>query len=288
MKTIFNILICVAFCITLINISGCDIVSTPYLKTQDTVKVDTTKYIRKVLLEEYTGFKCGNCPRASLVGDRLLSTYPGYVVPLKVHSGPFAKPSTQHPYDFRTADGNILDNTFGLSDAGNPDGMVNRVGYSNKSQILREGEWESAIKKVIAITPKMTIKLSTSYNAANKLITVTTHIKYLSDGSSNDYLALYITEDSIVNYQLDDSQVPPDIPNYVHNSVLRGTITGAWGEQINALGPKAGDTLTIQHQYSIPDGKDWRPEKLNIVAFIHDNGQTYEIWQAEYKSVVGN
>ena len=291
MKPLFNILICVAFGIALINISGCDIVTIPYLKPPDTTKVDTTKYTRKVILEEYTGHHCGNCPRASLLGDGLLSKYQKFIVPLKIHAGSFAIPNPKnakndYSYDFRTPEGTELDNFFGISALGLPAGMVSRYGYSNHSQYLSEDYWETNIQQLIALAPKMVITLNTGYDTASKKITVDAHIKYLTNSSSNDYLALYITEDSIVAYQTDDSQTPSDVPNYVHNAVLRTSLTGTWGEQISPTGMKAGDSITITHQYTIPTGKVWRPEKLNIVAYIHDNGQTYEVWQAEYKPVI--
>ena len=44
---------------------GCDKIDAPYLEKpviNDTT--DTNTYVQKVLIEDFTGHRCGNCPRA--------------------------------------------------------------------------------------------------------------------------------------------------------------------------------------------------------------------------------
>jgi hypothetical protein len=260
---------------------SCDEIQPPY--TEKTNEVDTTKYTQKILLEEYTGFRCGNCPEATEIAHSLKEKYPNSVILLSVHAGGYAKPTLAHPYDFRTPIGDELDNFFGCSMAGNPNGMVNRIGYPTKSHILREGQWEPAIQNLLSNKPKMEIVLNTNYNPATRKITANVTIKLLETSSPNYHLCVYIAEDSIVQYQRDDRKSPPDVENYVHDNVLRGALTTTWGERLSENPLSSGSTIQKQFEYVIPTNKDWRPEKLKIIAFVHDKDATFEILQVEEK-----
>src|ERR1700752_2189684 len=70
---------------------------------------------RKVLVEDYTGHKCGNCPAAADVLKDLETQYAGKIVPLAIHAGFFANTNTQYPTNFANADGNAYDTQFGIS-----------------------------------------------------------------------------------------------------------------------------------------------------------------------------
>ena len=101
---------------------ACDKVSAPY---KEVVIHDTGA--RKVLVEDYTGAKCGNCPRASKEIYNLKAVYGDNLIIMAIHAGGFAEP---YPYgmlpanptffatDFRTPEGTNLDTDFGISGAG--------------------------------------------------------------------------------------------------------------------------------------------------------------------------
>lgn len=258
---------------------SCDVIEPPYLEQQNSE--DTLKYTQKILLEEYTGFRCGNCPEAIEISHSLKEKYPDNVILLAVHAGPYAKPTSTKTYDFRTSIGDELDNFFGCSKAGNPNGMVNRIGYPSKTHILREGQWEATIKNIISNKPKLYLKVTSEYYTANRKIVANVEITFIETSQPNYHLCVYIAEDSIVQYQRDDRKTPPDIDNFVHNNVLRGGLTSTWGEKISDNPLVKGTKITKNFEYIIPTDKDWRPEKLKIIAFVHDKDQTFEILQVD-------
>ena len=275
----------IATCIALLPflLISCDIIEQPY--TEKPVKpVDTNKYVRKVLIEEYTGFRCGNCPSAAETATALHELYGDKVLIMRVHAGSYANPKGTHTYDFRTPEGTELDAFFGNSNAGNPNGMISRNGYPS-THILRDGEWESRINQLQALKPKMTIELQAAYNAATKKISGSYKVKFLQDGSVNDNIALFILEDSIIQYQTDYRLDPPDIYNYNHMHIFRDAINGLWGEPLSATAPKTDDVFEKSFEYVLPDSTDWKPKNLVIQGFVHDNGGTYEIWQVEQTKV---
>lgn len=265
-----------------LTLTSCDIIEAPYTEK----KIDTTTNTnpRRIIIEEYTGFRCGNCPAASLVAKQIHETYGDKVILMSIHAGPYALPKGTHKYDFRTPEATELDKFFGCSNAGNPNGLISRYGYST-SHILRDGAWEGAVTELLKTKPKMTVDLTNSYNSATREVTATVKVKYLETGSINDNLCLYMIEDSVVQYQQDDDKTPPDVEDYVHNHVFRTALTGTWGEQLSATAPTAGQTIEKTVKYTIPAGKDWRINWLKIIAFVHDNNATYEIWQADVKPV---
>jgi len=52
---------------SILIITSCDIVEGPYLTDETINPIDTTTntYVKKVLVEDFTGHKCPNCPDAA-------------------------------------------------------------------------------------------------------------------------------------------------------------------------------------------------------------------------------
>lgn len=266
----------ILFIIGLVSLSSCDKINPPYLEAPN---VDTSNISTRVLLEEYTGFRCGNCPEATEIADELAKNYAGKVILLSIHAGGYAKPTSAHPYDFRTPIGEDLDAFFGMSIAGNPCAMINRIGFPSKTHILREAQFETSILNALGKDNGIDLDIETSFIELTNQINVKAKIKYYKPGSASHYLCVFVAEDSVVQYQRDDRLIPPDNNNYVHNNVLRAGITSTWGVELSQSNIPIGAAFTKEFNYSIPQGKEWRPSKLKIIAFIHDNGNTFEILQ---------
>ncbi len=251
---------------------SCDNVEEPYAKKTN-APVDSGG-VQRVLLEDYTGFTCGNCPKAHDEIKRLKEKYGDKIVVMAVHAGRYAKPSSKHPYDFRTQTGTIWDEFFGNSAAGNPNGMVNRAGFLEGEHILRSPSWEDKIVEQLKKQPEVLLDLATLYLEQSREILVFVTFTYLEKKVKYDNLVVSVVEDSIVQYQTDYRLEDKDVPDYVHNHVLRKTLNGPWGDELQTqIGIKT-------YRYKIPENSDWRPEKLKIIAFVHDMGNTYKVIQS--------
>ena len=57
---------------------------------------------RKVLIEEFTGVRCVNCPAGSAEIQNLLSVYGEQLIAISIHAGFYANPypENQYPYDY--------------------------------------------------------------------------------------------------------------------------------------------------------------------------------------------
>jgi len=278
LKTLYEFSLILLLAVILIS---CDEITSDYKQANkpntDTTTVDTTKVL-KILLEDYTGFKCGYCPAAGELARDLAALYPGRVILMSVHAGYFATPTSTHTYDFRSPEGEGWNDHFAI--VGNPKGMVNRIKYEG-SQVIEPSKWDAVIQSLLNSEAMMNIKLNTFFSLSRREITVDAVVTYIKDGKSSNQLVVNILEDSIVQYQTDYRKTPPDIYDFVHNHVFRASMNSTWGEALDTGDIKAGSVIRKSYIYKIPEGKNWRPEKLKIVAFVHDNGNTYEILQAE-------
>ena len=87
MNRYFSVAICVMLVLLL---SACDEIAPPYKQSGGVVVVTGEQ---KVLIEDFTGFRCGNCPSAAETADNLYKAYKGKIIVIGIHSGPtFASP----------------------------------------------------------------------------------------------------------------------------------------------------------------------------------------------------
>lgn len=277
MKT-SNKLFLTAGLIFTLSLFSCDEVPDDYLETKGNQKVDTA-YVKKVLIEDFTGFRCGSCPYSHQEAARLYEEYGGNVIIMAVHASYYAEPTPSHPYDFRTETATEWENFFGISSNGYPNGMVNRKGYLSSSYIKKHDSWQGEVDEILAEKPIVSLDVSAIYLKEKRQILA--FVTYMYNDKLDKYhnLNVCILEDSIVQYQKWYNHEPEDINDYVHNHVFRASLNGTWGDKLNTqLGIKT-------YSYTIPVEKDWRPEKLKVVAFISDVGNSYEVFQAVEASV---
>ncbi|MFP4528873.1 MAG: Omp28 family outer membrane lipoprotein [Candidatus Kapaibacterium sp.] len=263
-----------------IGLYSCDVVDPPYLQSSNGGGGDTSKAVQKVLIEDFTGMKCGNCPEAADLAHEIADIYEGRVIVLGIHTGWYAKPNADFPVDLRCPAANEIDEFFKITAAGNPNGMINRIEKSG-SRVIQPSGWAASTAELLQGEPGMTIHIDSAYVNAQNEIRISARIKYLKSGAANHQFCIYIAEDSIIAPQQDDRLPEPIDEDYVHNHVLRGSINGTWGEPLSSMAISAGQEFTKTYTYAIPESVNWDPRHLRLVAFVHDYGETFRILQAE-------
>ncbi len=275
----------------LLLLSSCDKIEPPFEKTV----VDTTDVSgailypdtsfdnqRRVLVEDYTGHTCGFCPEAGKTLDTLVSVFGTRVVPIAVHAGNFAVPQPPtYPTDFRNPNSTELDDKFGNSSAGNPNGMVNRKGFPG-NHILQYPTWNTAVTTALSQPPAAFLKIVNRYLPVERKVNTQVSVTMLQSLSQDLGLAIYLIEDSIVADQKDYSQANSHVTNYVHKHVLRTTFNGTFGEVVGT-NPVAVGPIPMR-KYTITLPTSWRPEHCSVVAilFRKDN---YEVIQASDRKI---
>ncbi|MCF8230101.1 MAG: Omp28 family outer membrane lipoprotein [Bacteroidales bacterium] len=266
--------------------TACDKLDSPYLVEQGHDIPDPEEVVRKVLLEEFTGHKCPNCPKGSKIAHDLKAIHGEQLVVLTIHAGWYAQTEPgMYSEDFRTTAGTAIYEDF--EQPPTPQGLVNRAQYAGKT-VLSINQWEPALLEQLEMEPEASITINVDYNSTNREVSVNSETIFLNDVTGEFSVCMFITEDSIVSPQVNndpDLGPSPDWEDYVHEHVLRKAITGAWGENINP-----GEDIIPEEPYeskgSVVLDEDWRENHCNIVAFVYRN-DTKQVIQAEEVSVIG-
>lgn len=259
--------------------SACDIIDEPYQENPNGGPDTTTTVMRKVLIEEFTGVHCGNCPNGAIYAHQIEEAYADKAISIGVHSGSFAIPSAGEQ-DFRTEVGTALYDYYGVASLGTPNGLVNRTPNSN-IMVLPPASWATAAVTQLAVPAEVKIELTPDYDETTRTITLTTDITYLQNqGSDANKLTVYIVEDEIIAPQTWYGHDPGKVEDYEHNNVLRASMNGTWGEVISQAGAVKGDKKSKELTYKIPE--NWKAENIKLVAFVSNDDENNSILNVEW------
>lgn len=228
--------------------------------------------VKKVLLEDYTGVRCVNCPAAAQVAHDLQEEYQGQLIVLGVHAGYLAQPLGNFP-DFTTAEGDEWYGFFGFDV--NPIGTVNRISTSG-SYGVNSGQWGSAVAAELEKDPVVAIKLFNTYDPDTRSLNVQVNLRELVDIDDELSLVVCLMEDNIIGKQVTPSGLVED---YVHRHVFRKSLNGTWGEPV-AFGT---DGITIQYDTHIDEASD--ASNCYIIAYVYSNSDK-SILQVEEAKVM--
>jgi thiol-disulfide isomerase/thioredoxin len=285
MKTKNNCMYWAVTAIALFFIS-CEKVDNPYLPFKPVVPTNDT--IRKILVEDYTGHKCPNCPSAAEQLHSLESKiFPKQIIGLAVHTGGFSPPEPGYRQDFRTKIGNTYASDYGISLF--PMGVINRKKINNQFGVDHD-EWKKVIDTLANQKPSIYIEIKNSYDEVTRKLNTEVKSTFLKSLTGTYNLVVLFSEDSVIAPQLDGSN---KIDKYVHMHMLRDGISDATGAGIQLVSGSvaAKQTITQSFTYTVPNGFDFiltdtYPatvpviKNCNVVAFIY-NQITKEVLQAE-------
>ncbi|MFZ1678943.1 MAG: Omp28-related outer membrane protein [Saprospiraceae bacterium] len=232
---------------------------------------------RVVLLEEFTGKGCTNCPKGSREIENLLTLFPDNLVVVSIHAGFFANPQffPIGQYDFRTMEGEFLYDYL-THPIGYPSGVINRTPVNGDTQISANA-WSSAISAQIQTAPAVELTIDHDYNATTRELGVTVNGIGKEVVNGDLRLSIMITESGIIDAQ-DDLEAGGIVQNYVHNHVLRDMLTPASGATISS-GLTIGQTFS--EVYNIVLDNSWDAHHMDIIAFVTDvQGNNYPVLQA--------
>ncbi len=224
---------------------------------------------RAVLIEDFTGQRCVNCPEAAIVIESLQETYgTANIVAVGIHSGPMAE-GTQ----LRTDAGDYLYEKYEVE--AQPSGLINRRG----GVLQGTDEWRAQVRSEISAETLLSMSLTNEYNTADSTVTITVDlINADSINALSGQLNVWLTEDGIVNLQLmEDGSKNYD---YVHNHVFRAAVTPIDGE---VVGVASRQSKSVELKTKI--NKAWKPENMTVVAFMDSHNG---VLQATKKKVTDN
>lgn len=229
---------------------------------QDTIEPGEERYTptdeirgaRTVLIEEYTGVECKNCP----VGHELLRTIENYCnTPENLAKGAGVIAVGIHipAYGDAVADGGFVTPeaaTLAPNQYVAPTAKVNR-----NTDVLGTQKWLSAVVSEITQEPKVTFS-TVAATVADGKISVSGNVDVLAK-LSDPMLHVWIVEDDIIDWQLQPNGEYEEF--YKHHAVYRGAVTPLAGQ------PLADEAFTLTDYTLAPN---WVVENLRVVVFVTD------------------
>lgn len=267
-------------CLFAFVFTACDVIEDPVC--DDCLQESAGK---KVLVEDFTGHQCGNCPRAHEQLEDLAASYGIDLVIISVHAGGFARVLESQGYvaDYTTEYGDALELHYGADLEGLPIGMVNRRQWEDGEVLQKFASWSTQIATLLQETPQLDMSVSANIVDGGNLSEIEVEMTYLQNTNDNHNLVVLVTEDSIVSKQSDYSLPGGYISEYEHKHMLRGSLTGGgiWGESVKDGERFAGESLEAEFDFSLP--ADWNPEHCHVVAFVLDADSREILQVAETK-----
>ncbi len=240
---------------------------------------------KKVLLEEFSGAKCGNCPMGSYYVDSMANKFPN-LIPVSLHA-------------YKPADAMFFNKIDTISQAysvGAPLGAIDRVnpGGASINVAMTYPQWNNKIVTRLAVPPSVTLSVNAGWNSLNRIITATVNGAFVSNLPAADYrIGAYIVEDSVtgtgsgydqVNFYNSFSGSPffgkgDPIVGFVHRHVARAKLPTSWSlNNLLPMSPSSGQTFNTVFSYTVP--ASYNEARISVVAFVwrfSSNHQTDEV-----------
>lgn len=217
---------------------------------------------RAILIEDFTGQKCINCPTGTEIINSIVDTYgEDNVIAVGIHSGPLGFAGNSKTVGLMTDTGNEYYTRWDKENKmGQPWVIFNR----KTSPDSHYNNWAAMVGTIISEKANLSVKIANAYDAATRTLTTTVGADGVN-GTVNGKLQVWIVEDGVKALQM----MPDGSANkeYVHNHVFRAAVNGTWGEDVTV---KEGETTTKQYSYVLPEA--WVADNIAVVAFVYNDG----------------
>lgn len=219
---------------------------------------------KNVLIVDFTGQRCVNCPNATDEIEALQEQYGAdTVIAVGMHSGPLGFYGNANVVGLRTATGDRYYTQWGIEHQ--PEGVIDYLGTSEYTS------WAGIVYQELQKTAPVQIDIEGTDGGASASGTVT--LTGL-DGAVSGNLQLWVVEDSITALQM----MPDGSYNYgyVHNHVFRTAVNGESGEPVAV---PEGETRSVA--FSFDYEPNWVPGHLWVIAFVYNGNGVLQVKRAK-------
>lgn len=232
------------------------------------LKSPIINYDEKVLLEDFTGFRCTNCLPATVTAANLKAANPNRLSIAAVHvmfefSTPGSDPTKPFYKDFRTTEGPVFESYYGLTSL--PRGAINRIGGD-----FLYAEWTDLVNVALADNnPEVYISIENlTVDEENQQIVADVYAKPLIPSSEKYLINISVTESGIAEAQMNSASPGGIITDYVHNHVYRGSGYGAWGIDVFQGDIDLRTNEVLAYKLTMDVKPEWDLSNCEVLVFI--------------------
>ena len=215
---------------------------------------------KTVLIKDFTGARCVNCPAAAEVAHQLQSLLgEDRIFILSVHAGYLAQPVGQFP-DFLTEEGTSWYN----NNDSNPLFTVDHVALTDGNTLNVE-QIDVPVADALSEAQTFDINITNTFDEASRRLNVENRFSPTGDGEGQYYATVCLVEDSIVGWQT----IPGGLDReYVFRNVFRGTLNGADGQLVSD-GPFYAEDSFVANNSIVLDST-YNADQCYILTYIYD------------------
>jgi len=220
--------------------------------------------LHTVLVEEYTGQKCVNCPSAAEELAKISEDYPGRIITVAMH----ATFSGQTNPELSSSCANEYAKYYNLPKSV-PGIMIDRSVLSDDNKYYQQrGLWNSLISKALSRSALYRLELKAELRPEHKIkLNVKAELLSGKKDTLDLALQLWVVEDIIAEQQT----LTGKKADYFHHNVLRCHLNGIYGSDFNLTKPYNAE---VNMPRCVKDENNTK-----LIAFIFDRN-TYEIYES--------
>jgi thiol-disulfide isomerase/thioredoxin len=227
---------------------------------------------KKVLVEEFTGVRCVNCPAGASELEDLKALYGDRLVIVSIHAGDFSPPYTDSKFDFRTGEGTEIEKFLG-SPIGYPTAVINRRKFTGQERLtVFRTTWAGFISEESKGSSVLTLGFVKNLNKATRELSLDVKVVPSQILQGDIRLSVMLTENGVKDQQETPQGKKAD---YTHKHILRKMLTKFDGDPLSISSPN--EPISKNFSLKIPD--NWVVDNCQIVAFVHKNGSEKDVLQ---------
>lgn len=232
---------------------------------------------KNVVMEEFTGVQCVNCPAGHQIIKTLQSTYQRRLVVVSYHTDFLGEPFAFTTEDLRTEAAKQVQDYL-VFDGYKPAAAIDRYPFnpSQTSLLYSRNTWSTRVQQQITKTTPVNILLQAILDSNTRKLTTTLELHYTSSVVEQQKVTVLLIENNLVQPQLNTGNVIDTF--YNHSDIQRVFITNPLGDDINTT-TEAGRVVRKVYETQLP--QNIKPSHSKLVAFVHRFVGSKEILQGK-------
>lgn len=233
---------------------------------------------RVMLIEEFTGVKCGPCATGALLLKDILENSNGAAVAYAVHGEFLAQPHDNSLYDFRYPDSRLREqaatNLFAK-----PSITYNRVSENGATLVQsRSDTWQPFVDTELEKEQIAELIVDLNYDSDSRIVDVFVAAEALIDISGVININAVVSESHLIDPQQDGSDI---IDDFEHEHVMKESLSNLDGDFL-VENLSSGSKANYRFSYTIPEEEngEWKAENMEITIFISSVDLDGEVLQA--------
>jgi len=230
---------------------------------------------KMVLIKDFTGARCVNCPAAAEYAHNLQHQLDeDHIFIMSVHAGFLAQPMGQFP-NFLTDEGTEWYNNHDS----NPLFTVDHVALTDGNSLKVE-QIDTPVVTALDEEQSFEIVIGRQFDPTSRQLQVNIQAVSLTDWDGHFFITACLVEDNIVGWQIIPGGTDKE---YVFHNVFRGTLNGAYGESFEDHHVDSDDTFSFSYNTEI--NADYNADECYVVVYVYDRNQGDKILQTAVKKI---